>query len=359
MFYAPLSEEEKPDPGPGKRTLAHGDIHVGEAVGAGKYGLVFRYGPGRVAKLSCRADEARFATWLKSVVDRHPALAEFERALELPGHCFEAPYWTTVKKSYVVIREDLPDVPAQGEALTRALDVLNRSLFQKRYPSSRVLQEAAAAAGENAYFDTVRDLLHWAQSAGLPSIGDLKVDNLGLRGTQLVVRDYDFWTVPNRPRVAVPAPAQWNGPRPSRARTPRPSRSSQRVNRRTPPERLMSLPRSETWPPGASEPPPDGPRTIGWAPISDLLKVGEELDGACYILERDTLLITLFCSWHGNIVQIGGAFFGLRSASAEADALRRAANQDGAVAARFERRRRTKMHGHGVTVSAAGVSLRF
>lgn len=123
---------------------------------------------------------------------------------------------------------------------------------------------------------------------------------------------------------------------------------------------LLRLPRSATWPPGTGRVVPEGPLAPPLMGFKSLGRVGEPVDGAVYIFDFDAgyFLLTLFAIHKGRIFEVGMGFFGLRPGSAEARALKAAANELGAVAATLIRRRATKVL-HGIEVEAAGVSFRL
>lgn len=202
------------EPGPGKRTLVHSGLEVGGPLGAGKYGLVFECGAGQVAKLSCRCDEARFATWLAARANAiHEGIARFQTAFALPFHQIEPQYWA-YRPAWAIVRESLADIDDRRKAPFEAF--LNR--FQgvhhrPHLPSPTAMRATIAThAPASELCHQVANIVEWSRSENLDSIGDLKVDNFGLRGDVLVVRDYDYWSPPKSFTASIPDCTTWAGP---------------------------------------------------------------------------------------------------------------------------------------------------
>ena len=174
---------------PLRRRLGRAGFNPGPLLGAGFDGAVFRVEPGLVVKATSCAAEALFFRWLQET-GGHPGF---------PGPVDVADIGTWQgSRLYAVVREDVPDLVVEGlpwfymgaDALpARGLLPASRcgpSREDWDQCAQRAL-DAARPAHKGLLADLV-DVLTWAMLRGclFPPIHE---GNLGLRGTQIVVRD--------------------------------------------------------------------------------------------------------------------------------------------------------------------------
>lgn len=207
-------------------------LTITDCLACGMEGCVYLLDSGDIAKVMSRKSEPEFAAYLLTLKNVSPHMPKIRGVWQLPISCsagvnrnllgrdFEDIPWFKEEYDvedgspifYLVVREDLEDAagtldPAvdnlSGKLRLALQDYIDPDARAQRDPASqrqakREFNEAVKMIGEQSSVDedTVEQLIElykWMASKKL-YLGDLHLDNLGLRGDTIVARDLGFST---------------------------------------------------------------------------------------------------------------------------------------------------------------------
>jgi hypothetical protein len=169
-------------------------------LGCGAFGCVYAVGD-RVLKITDDENETMAAYWVMK--HQHPALPKIYDVLLLDETTCAMPKGTEPR--FGILRENLADVPymrAADELLVDdALRRIEHDAVNESQRHKKAIQDDIDALSSQLGLDiitTMRKLEQWARRKGF-AFEDLKTQNLGMRGEQVVLRDFaqveprDFW----------------------------------------------------------------------------------------------------------------------------------------------------------------------
>jgi len=152
---------------------------LGNKLGSGVQGIVYRLENGQVAKLTKKKQEAEIATLILNKKIFHEALPIFTSVNK------------TTENKWWLVREDLRDFPKNKE-LDRVLgDFEVMTVYTDWSPAVQQAQNSLnSLEGKNLeYAKKMFSLYEYAKQIGM-KLTDSRTSNWGLRGDQPVLRDF-------------------------------------------------------------------------------------------------------------------------------------------------------------------------
>jgi hypothetical protein len=179
-------------------------LKIDSLLGCGDFGCAFLLENGNVLKLTVSPPEYEIAEYISKLKNVHPGIPKIYNLYEFEN-CH--PYEDVV---YAIERDEIQDIKWNNlESVKEALDLLNEKIEDTTY-YQKISEERMAEDGMLTDFllDIFQEVkLHWEDEVKIEEVADLwewafknkiklhdsLVENLGVRGDQIMIRDFGYF----------------------------------------------------------------------------------------------------------------------------------------------------------------------